>query len=248
MTTEIPAGGFSSAPIDGLLGLATETQAVNPSWAPTIFGNIVSSFGLPDIFGLCLTPTQGGVLDLGFADSAKYSGALQWIPTVQERWYNMALLDVALNNVSIGLPPAVYSYLNDQIGSFIDSGTSAILFGPAIYNSFQALFQSQYCALPQVCGPKSIFSGNCISDADMAGNLGLFPTISFTFMGEKGAQVHLNVTSQFYLLHTGGSYCLAVASAVGVSAVLGDPFMEPFYIVHDRAQSRVGFGELASCA
>jgi hypothetical protein len=40
-TSEIPAASFSSAPFDGILGIATETQAVNPTYVPTIFEQIV---------------------------------------------------------------------------------------------------------------------------------------------------------------------------------------------------------------
>jgi hypothetical protein len=46
-------------------------------------------YGIPNQFGLCLTNSHGGVLDLGFADQHKYTGALQWVPMSQQRWYNM---------------------------------------------------------------------------------------------------------------------------------------------------------------
>lgn len=49
--------------------------------------------------------------------------------------------DVKVDSVSIGLPPFVYSYTNDQIGSFIDSGTGVFLLGPQAYASFVDTFQ-----------------------------------------------------------------------------------------------------------
>jgi len=189
-------------------------------------------------------------VDLGYVDPTKFYGDLQWIPVVQQRWYNMALVDVMVGGVSIGLPAIVYSYLNDQIGSFIDSGTSVILFGPAIYTAFQTLWQSTYCSLPGICGqsPPLLFGGDCLTDAQMGNSLSSFPAVNFIFSGQNnGEVVSLSVPPTAYLLHANGQYCWGFGSVPSISAVLGDVFMENFYIVHDRANTRVGFAPITNC-
>jgi len=161
----------------------------------------------------------------------------------------MALLDVLVGGGSIGLPSIVYSYLNDQIGSFIDSGTSIILFGPAIFAAFQSLWQANFCALPGVCGQNHplLFDGDCLTDAQMGNSLSSFPTVNFIFGGQNNDEVSLAVPSTAYMMHANGQYCFGFQSVPGISAVLGDVFMENFYIVHDRINTRVGFAPITNC-
>lgn len=42
-------------------------------------------------------------------------------------------------------------------------------------------------------------------------------------------------------------YPTGIGPAVGVGLVLGDVFMENFYTVFDRGNSRLGFAPIASC-
>lgn len=246
-----------SDPPSGILGLAYDANACNPTCVPTLFGQLVSAGLVPsDSFGLCLDRTTGGVLDLGFIDAAKYSKqALSWVPVVQERWYNLPLLDISFNGTSIGLPASAYSYLNDQIGTFIDSGTTAMLFGPYIWQMIVSVWQTNFASLPGVSGPSgtTIFDGVCLT-AEQAKHLCDFPDFTFTFRADasdnsKDGVVVLNVAADYYFVpgSAEGSMCLDAGSAAGVSAVLGDSFMGAFYIAHDRANRRVGFAPIDSC-
>jgi len=249
MTGQYPNASFSSGPVDGIIGLAHELNACNPTWAPTILGEIFAKNpDLQDMFGLCLDPQNGGVIDIGFADSSKYTGELQWVPQVQERWYNMPLRTISVGTTPLAVPTYAFSYDNDQIGSFIDSGTSVILIAPLAFTSFTAIFQTQYASLPGVTGNSNLFNGACVSDAQMGNSLASFPTLYFEFSGEQsGSIVSLPVGPQSYLMHAQGQYCLGVAGVVGIGAVLGDVFMENFYIVHDRAGARIGFAPVSNC-
>jgi hypothetical protein len=75
-----------------------------------------------DIIGLCLDPSNGGSIDLGGVDKSKFTGELQWVPVTQQRWYNMQVLAVTVGNKPLNLPPFVYGFANDAIGTFVDSG------------------------------------------------------------------------------------------------------------------------------
>lgn len=73
-------------------------------------------------------------------------------------------------------------------------------------------------------------------------------TLWFEFAGEQaGTTVSLPATAQSYFLHANGQYCLAVAGVTGIGAVLGDVFMQNYYIVHDRAGARIGFAPVTNC-
>ena len=75
----------------GILGLAHEWNAVNPTYIPTLFKNLVDSKQVDDKFGLCLTPSNGGTLDLGWVDDTKYTGEMTYINITKQRWVRQGL-------------------------------------------------------------------------------------------------------------------------------------------------------------
>eukprot|EP00696_Hemimastix_kukwesjijk_P018023 gnl/Hemi2/680_TR243_c0_g2_i1.p1 gnl/Hemi2/680_TR243_c0_g2~~gnl/Hemi2/680_TR243_c0_g2_i1.p1 ORF type:complete len:463 (-),score=83.29 gnl/Hemi2/680_TR243_c0_g2_i1:61-1269(-) len=247
VTMEIPDLSFSAAPLDGLIGLASELNSVNPTYAPTILTELTTANKLPNLFSICLDPVNGGSLDIGTIDPSKYTGTIQYLPVVQDHWYNLPLQDLQIAGTSIGLPAMVYSYLNDQIGTFPDSGTSVLVMGPAIFAQFQATFQASFCALPGVCGNSNLFNGLCVSDADMGASLSKFPQLEFVFADAQGKLVTLPVPATAYMMHQNGQYCLGAAAVPSTGVVLGDVFMQNYYIVHDRANKQVGFAPVAKC-
>jgi len=248
ITREIPAASFSTPPMQGIIGLAHELQAVNPTWAPTVFGQIAKDKGVKDLFGLCLNRTGGGMLDLGEVVPERYSGEIQYVAGTQKRWYNVALKSVVLDGEDIGLPSFVYSYLNDQIGSFVDSGTSAFLLSPVAMDALQKQFQSRHATLPGVIGATNMFTGACISDADMGNSIDKYPKIGLVMSGaDNGKDVTIFAGPKDYFSHQSGQYCFMVSAVPGVGAVIGDVFMQNYYIVHDRALGRIGFADVGSC-
>eukprot|EP01126_Amoeba_proteus_P061998 TRINITY_DN8374_c0_g2_i3.p1 TRINITY_DN8374_c0_g2~~TRINITY_DN8374_c0_g2_i3.p1 ORF type:complete len:265 (+),score=33.57 TRINITY_DN8374_c0_g2_i3:106-900(+) len=76
ITREVPSNSFSSPPTDGILGLAFEMNACNPTCTTPIMDHISADLGVQNIFAMCLTPTNGGVLDLGKIDPNKYTGGV----------------------------------------------------------------------------------------------------------------------------------------------------------------------------
>jgi saccharopepsin len=241
---QAPANSFTQGGLDGIFGLAHEANAVNPTWAPTPFGRIVQDYDIPARFGLCLTPSNGGVLDPGFIDDTKFSGELQYMPVTQQHWYNVQVLDVLIGDVSLKLEPFVWSYNNDQIGSFFDTGTGVILFGPYAFAAFKQTFQSNFCNLTSVCGQSTIFDGTCLTSAEQVSQ---FPDITFVFQGENGNTVKAPVPPSAYFLQGGDQYCFGVASTTGISLVLGDPFLVNFYLTHDHVNHRIGLAPVKNC-
>jgi len=183
-------------------------------------------------------------MDVGFIDSNKYTGALQYVDVVQDQWYNLNLRDMTVGQIAMKLHPIVYSFNNDQIGTFIDSGTGIVILGPALFQAFQDIFQRGWGDLPGVNGTDNIFNGRVLSEAEMGDKLSSFPPITFRLAGQGGSTVVLEFPSSAYFMHQDKSYIFGVIQVPGVSVVLGDPIMSLYYMVHDKGNKRVGFAPL----
>lgn len=136
----------------------------------------------------------------------------------------------------------------------LHSGTSIILTSPLIYQQLVSVFQSNYAFLPGI--NKTLPSGNgllvgtgCITYAEMGSYLSSFPSITFRASSvEHGKFVDLPVYAYQYLLNTNGQYCMGIQQTTGIGIVLGDVFLTSYYVVYDRANSRLGFAPLSNCA
>jgi len=65
---------------------------------------------------------------------------------------------------------------------------------------------------------------------------------------DPGQTFNTSVPPQSWLVPNGNCYTLGLQSVVGVGIVLGDLFMENYYIVFDKANNRLGFAPLTNCA
>jgi len=230
---------FGGSP--GILGLASDFNACNPTCVNTILDDLADQ-GVIDseMFGMCLTPESGGFLDLGYFDSNKYTGSLQYVPVTPDEWYNFNLIDLQIGSTSVGLPQFVYTVTNDVIGTFIDSGTSTILLAPATFGQFQAVYQGKYCSLTGICGKNNFFSGSCFPASSI--DPSKYPPLNFIAPSvESGKNVTLTVSADAYLMKSGDNYCLGVSPQIGVGAVLGDVFLQGFYVAYDRVNHQIGF-------
>ena len=86
------------------------------------------------------------------------------------------------------------------------------------------------CHEADVCGTSTIFDGVCYTSKE-APLLQQFPDFEFVFQGADGSDASLFVPAKSYMVEQDGQFCWAQASYSGVNAVLGDVFMENFYIV-----------------
>jgi len=245
ITEETPANSFSTEPIDGIIGFAWEMNACNPTCTTMIYDDIARQENLPNIISMCLTANNGGVLDLGLIDPAKYSGSIVYSPVTQERWWNIHVLDIYVGNTSVGVPSFFYWTTNDVIGGFVDSGTSVFLVAPAMFQSIQNIFQTQYSNLPGVANV--LFNGGCVSEADMGNQLHNFPTVYVIIPDEQGVAHSLPMPPESYLMNMNQAYCNGIVGNVGTGIIMGDVFMQNYYIVFDKENSRLGFAPLTSC-
>jgi len=239
---------FNDSIFLGILGLTFLHNACNPTCTYPIYDVIADEGLAPDLFSMCLTPLSGGILDLGHINHDRYKGTLRWVPVITQNWYNIGLVDVRVGSTSIQLPEFAYITTNDVIGAFVDSGTSIILVSPLAFSSLAQVFQTQYCSLPGVCSDVNLFDGSfCVPQSVIGNAINQFPPVTFVFQGET-QRVSLPVYPQAYLMPAGNQYCLGIQGTIGVGAVLGDVFMQSYYIVFDRTRSRLGFGDLTTCS
>lgn len=243
---QFPAG----TQLSGIVGLAFPANACNPTCQPTIVDSLVGQGVLrpeQNLFGMCLTPTSGGMLDLGYLNSTRYSGAnLLWTPIVVQRWYNIAIFDISIEGQSIGVPPLYYQVTNDIIGSFVDSGTSVLLVGPYTFSAISRLLQAQYSHLPHLA---ELFTAKC-ARFDNVSDVNLYPSFEFHIRGldKVNGDFTVSMRGPNYLVPVSdGIYCFGIASVPSIGVILGDVIMQNYYIAFDRFHSRLGFAPISQC-
>jgi len=245
---EYPAYSLTSALSTGILGLASEFNACNPTCVPPILDSLVGAGLTSNVFGVCLNPSSGGQLDVGQIDSTRYFGSLTYAPMTFDRWYNIEILDIQVGGFSIGLPPFMYTTTNDVIGSFVDTGTSVVLMSPSSFEYFQSTFISHFSSLPGISASGFFGSVPCQRASNI--DVTMYPNVTFVVQSEDtSAPLHLAVPASSYLIRSGPVYCFGIGAVPSVGVVLGDVFMENFYTVFDRVNMRVGFAPVnhANC-
>jgi len=242
---EYPAGNMDTGSSTGILGLASEFNACNPTCVPPILDEYVNAGLTSNLFSVCLTPSSGGVLDIGSINSARYSGDIQYAPMTLDRWYNIALLDIQIGGHSIGIPPFIYSTTNDVIGTFVDSGTSIILMNTVSFESFTNTFITNFSKLPGVSRNGFFGATPCVPKVEI-GTISAYPNVTFVIQSQSGQNISLPVPPSSYLIAQSAFYCLGIGGIPSVGVVLGDVFMENYYVVHDRVNQRVGFAPVNS--
>eukprot|EP01089_Gocevia_fonbrunei_P003670 TRINITY_DN1362_c0_g1_i1.p1 TRINITY_DN1362_c0_g1~~TRINITY_DN1362_c0_g1_i1.p1 ORF type:complete len:433 (-),score=78.37 TRINITY_DN1362_c0_g1_i1:17-1315(-) len=243
-------GFYNATTFYGILGLAYPFNACNPSCTTPVFEDIARQTNTPNIVGMCITGSEGGVMDLGFIDSTKYKGPLQYAPVITQRWYDIQLLDILVGNTSLGFHPFFYTTTNDVIGTFVDSGTSIILTSTGIFGQITTIFQTLYKHLPGVTGSSGFFAPGglnpCISQQQMGNNLQYFPDLTWVVAGTNGNITLITPPSQ-YLINESGMYCLGIQGSTALGVVLGNVFMENYYVVFDRVNNLLGFAQVDQC-
>ena len=88
-------------------------------------------------------------------------------------------------------------------------------------------------------------AGDCVPQDRIT--LSDFPSVNITLplSGSSGISFDVAVTPSAYLLPVGRDYCMGIGTATGVGMVMGDVFMENYYVHFDRQNKQLGFSPLA---
>ena len=118
--------------LDGIIGVAYPSVSATGSTL-TIIDNLYKSGIIEsNVFSICMNKNKGGMLYLGSSNALKkistvdsndeYSNIIQWTPLIKETYYVVKLIDVRINNVSIGVDPSVYN----RGDAIVDSGSTSV--------------------------------------------------------------------------------------------------------------------------
>ena len=117
--------------LDGIIGVAYPSVSATGATLTIIDNLYKNGIIKSNVFSICMNKTKGGILYLGSGDTLKqistgdtndeYS-SIQWTPLVKETYYVVELIDVRINNKSIGVDPSVYN----RGDAIIDSGSTSV--------------------------------------------------------------------------------------------------------------------------
>jgi len=223
------AAFFADQPLDGILGMAYQSIAVDHVLPPFnamikkgILDKPIFTFWLTQLSGLP-QGTQGGQITLGGYDTthckitSTNGGGVTWIPLSSETYYEFELSGVKVNSYSS----------NRRQQAILDSGTSLIA-GPsdAIQKMGKACggtYNSQYGIYTVPCNK----TPSCSS-------------MTFTINGNQ-----YTVQSKNFVLNLSASQCYLGIQGFdsgfgGPAWILGDVFIRQFCSVFDPTNNRIG--------
>jgi len=238
----------------GLLGLGYPSLAISgtdawfDSWWNT-FGSKQSNTGFMYATQLCQTT---GSLWIGGYDATAASGAFQYVPVIDQSYFQVGLMDFGLNGQSLG----VTSFPGNAI---VDTGTSQITMPTTVFQRFATAVAStaafkQYFPSASASFFSSVQCMQAIDGAteqDLNNNLPkLYVTLSAG--GGSSVQLQLNPVSSYLQLwnYNGNSYLCSGVSSNGNNndpAIIGYPLLNQFTTVFDRSNNQVGFAPAAGC-
>jgi hypothetical protein len=220
--TEVSGLGaaFAIGHFDGILGLAF--QSISVMHIPTVFQNMLQQGVIKDaVFAFYLSDGTGSVgeLDIGGADPAHYTGAIDYVPLADATYW-----EIDLDGITAGGQSATTAKR-----AIVDSGTSLIA-GPS---ADVAALAKSLGAVPFFL-QKMEYTLPCRSIPNL-------PDIVITL----GKQSY-TLTPQEYIINSGvicilGIIGLDVPPPMGPLWILGDTFIRKYYTVFDYDKKRVGF-------
>jgi len=199
---------------------------------PTAIDSLVAA-GMPNIFSI-FPCANGGIVTFGGIDNSYAIGTTyQYSPLVPNTgYYTIAnpVITIGGNSVTVA----------SSLTTIVDSGTTNIVLPQSVYNSFMTTMQNVGCAIPNMCGDTSIFTGACYDVSTFP--FSQYPNITFTLTSSSGT-FNLILTPSNYMFINGNCLTLSLSADTsgGTTLILGDTFMNSFYVVFDRQNSQVGF-------
>lgn len=231
--------GFNG--VDGIFGLGpvglTRNTVSNAATVPTFLDNLYKQGSIPsEVLGVYFKSETGsdtndnnGELTLGGVDDTKYTGALNYVPTLKSG------SAAAYWGVSI----ASFTYGSTVLASgatgIVDTGTTLIYIPSAAYAKY----------LSASGGKTDANTGLVSYTTKPTANFGI--KIGATTYNLTPAQ-YLVPTSQygFFGLPAGKYYSWIANGGTGsVNTVIGQKFLENYYSVYDTTYARIGFATAA---
>eukprot|EP00184_Porphyridium_aerugineum_P000467 CAMPEP_0184705960 /NCGR_PEP_ID=MMETSP0313-20130426/36097_1 /TAXON_ID=2792 /ORGANISM="Porphyridium aerugineum, Strain SAG 1380-2" /LENGTH=748 /DNA_ID=CAMNT_0027167451 /DNA_START=52 /DNA_END=2295 /DNA_ORIENTATION=+ len=151
--------GFEKPGVDGILGLAYPPLACNPTCVEPVFDAMVREQVVEsDMFSVCITSDNGGVLILGGHDKNMLAGngQLQWAPMtpVSRRQVSISLSEMFYsvtmkNMIEVGLEALPIRWEH----GIVDSGTTLIVMTPSAFDVIRKEVMRQACQnkVPGTC-------------------------------------------------------------------------------------------------
>lgn len=218
---------FVVAKFDGILGFGWDAISVNS--IPPLWNNILAQ-GLVEepVFSFFLSRDQsaktGGELILGGVDPKYYSGEFTSVPLTNETYWEFAMDDFLMSNVSQG-------FCNDSCRAIADTGTS-LLAGPT----------GPIAAINKAIGATPVLNGEYEIDCSLIPSL---PDVQIVLAGKTfvltGEQYVLEVTSLGETACISGFLGIDIPPPYGPLWILGDVFIGQYYTKFDYGNKAVAF-------
>lgn len=250
-------------PTPNILGLAFGDTARLPHEAKVepFFDQLVKKQGFNDVISLALCGQRGGsrVL-LGGIDEKMDVGLGKFIPIIEKSSYVVPALTLrrADNKQFIGAFPSYDPETKSGRKTILDSGTSFNLFpidlAVAMTKEVMAFAKEQN--VPNIF-PEGFFRTERSTSTKLARfgsliHLKQFPSFEITFYGSDGKTKALALAPEHYFKEMDLEDPLVRAYGIRETeseVILGQPFLENHYVVFDRHQGRIGFGNInVACA
>lgn len=245
----------------GILGLGYANIARPDSSVGAFIDSLVQQSHIDNYFAMILCGKGfnssdpdgelGGSLLFGGNDASLYNGLLYSTPINKEWYYEVVLVDIEVDHISLNMDCKEYNFGK----SIVDSGTTNFRLPTKVFNSLIARMKTS--VQPSSVLTEPISDGFWASEQVLCWDPGnvpydSFPTVSLVLPVNKTAAFKLIVSSQQYMRPVGKSndtfgqdcYKLAITSSDS-GTVLGAVIMEGYYVVYNRAEKAMQFAESA---
>lgn len=218
--TQVSASFTQDTDNDGLLGLAfSSINTVQPQQQKTFFDTVKSSLN-QKLFAVDLKKGQAGSYDFGFIDTAKYTGAITYVPVNSGQGF----WQFSAGGYSVGSATTTTGSIGTAIA---DTGTTLLLIPNAAVKAYYAK----------------------VSGASYSSSEGgyVFPCSATlpNFNVAIGGKTFVIPGSYINFAPTSGSTCYGgIQSNDGIGmSIFGDIFLKSVYAIFDQTQStpRLGF-------
>lgn len=242
----------------GILGLAYSEISRPDSSVTPFFDSLVSSSRCDNLFSLQLCGLvyktsdisdveMGGTMTFGGIDSSLYKGNMFYTPIHKQWYYDIIIVDIKVNGTSLNLDCKEYNYVK----TIVDSGTTNLRLPTKVFTAVVTQIK-QFIKTKGVEASDQYFKGDTnLCWQTSAVPYSYFPVLSISLPVTDNEIFELRISPQQYLRPVGEVNdegpdvdCFKFGLSDSTSGtVIGAVAMEGFYVVFNRTNQKVGFGE-----